>query len=76
MAMMETEVLGYRAPLYGRRTGQWKIDPMSFASAGRFRKGKDFEDRLLHFSVAGGVPAYWVLFSQEKISLKILETMS
>lgn len=72
MAMMETEVLGYRAPLYGRRTGQWKIDPMSFASAGRFRKGKDFEDRLLHFSVAGGVPAYWVLFSQEKDFIKNL----
>lgn len=72
MAMMETEVLGYKAPLYGRRTGQWKIDPMTFESAGRFRKGKDFEDRLLHFSVAGGVPAYWVLFSQEKDFLKNL----
>lgn len=72
MAMMETEVLGYKAPLYGRRTGQWKIDPMSFESAGRFRKRKNFEDRLLHFSVAGGVPAYWVLFSQEKDFMKNL----
>ena len=70
--MMETEVLGYKAPLYGRRTGQWKIDPMSFESAGRFRKRKNFEDRLLHFSVAGGVPAYWVLFSQEKDFMKNL----
>jgi AAA+ ATPase superfamily predicted ATPase len=73
MAMMETEVLGYRAPLYGRRTGQWKIEPMTFESAGRFRKGKDFEDRLLHFSVAGGVPAYWILFSQEKDFVKNLK---
>lgn len=66
MAMMETEVLGYRAPLYGRRTGQWRIDPMSFESAGEFRKGKRFEDKLLHYSVAGGVPAYWLQFSTEK----------
>lgn len=66
MGMMETEVLGYRAPLYGRRTGQWRVDPMTFESAGEFRKGKDFEDKLLHFSVAGGVPAYWQQFSLEK----------
>lgn len=72
MAMMETEVLGYRAPLYGRRTGQWRVDPMTFESAGEFRKGKDFEDKLLHFSVAGGVPAYWLQFSPEKDFIKNL----
>ncbi len=66
IAMMETEVLGYRAPLYGRRTGQWRIDPMTFDSVSKFRKGKTFEDRLLHFSIAGGVPAYWLQFSNEK----------
>jgi AAA+ ATPase superfamily predicted ATPase len=66
IGMMETEVLGYRAPLYGRRTGQWRIDPMPFESAGEFRKGKSFEDKLLHFSMAGGIPAYWLQFSPEK----------
>lgn len=38
LAIMENEVLGYRSPLYGRRTGQWRIDPMSFAAVRRFRK--------------------------------------
>ena len=66
MGMMEAEVLGYRAPLYGRRTGQWRVDPMTFDAAGKFRKEKGFEDRVLHFSVAGGIPAYWLLFSPEK----------
>ena len=66
IAMMETEVLGYKAPLYGRRTGQWRIDPMAFESVSRFRKGKAFEDRILHFAVAGGIPAYWLQFSGEK----------
>ena len=30
IGMMETEVLGYRSPLYGRRTGQWKVEPLNF----------------------------------------------
>lgn len=63
MAMMENEVLGYRSPLYGRRTGQWRVDPMTFASVSDFRKSKSFEDRLSHYSVAGGIPAYWLQFS-------------
>jgi len=66
IAMMETEVLGYKSPLYGRRTGQWKVDPMTFESVSHFRNGKPFEDRLMHYSVAGGMPAYWLQFSQRK----------
>ncbi len=66
MAMMENEVLGYRSPLYGRRTGQWRIDPMSFDSVSLFRKGKQFEDRLAHYALAGGIPAYWLQFQERK----------
>ena len=36
---------------------------MTFASVSDFRKGKSFEDRLSHFSVAGGIPAYWLQFN-------------
>ena len=28
--MMETKVLGYQLPLYGRRTGQWKEEHLKF----------------------------------------------
>lgn len=66
MAMMENEVLGYRSPLYGRRTGQWRVDPMPFSEACKFRKGKPFADHISHFSVAGGIPAYWLRLSPEK----------
>ena len=66
MAMMENEVLGYRSPLYGRRTGQWRVDPMTFSAAGRFRKEKSFGDRIAHFAVAGGIPAYWLQFESRK----------
>jgi hypothetical protein len=66
IAMMENEVLGYRSPLYGRRTGQWLVEPMPFRAAGRFRQGKPFADRLAHFAVAGGIPAYWLHLSTGK----------
>ncbi|NTU42711.1 MAG: ATP-binding protein [Nitrospirales bacterium] len=66
MAMMENEVLGYRSPLYGRRTGQWHVDPMPFSSVGKFREGKPFADRIAHYAVAGGIPAYWLQLSPEK----------
>ncbi len=65
MAMMENEVLGYRSPLYGRRTGQWKLDPMSYSSVSDFRRSRSFEDKLSHYSVAGGIPAYWLQFNSK-----------
>jgi AAA+ ATPase superfamily predicted ATPase len=64
VAMMETEVLGYKAPLYGRRTGQWKIQAMPFIEIKDFRRSRSFEDQILHYSVAGGIPAYWQWFSK------------
>ncbi len=66
MAMMKNEVLGYRAPLYGRRTGQWRVDPMTFAAVRGFRSGRTFEDCLCHYAVAGGIPAYWLQFDPKK----------
>ena len=73
MAMMENEVLGYRSPLYGRRSGQWLVEPMPFRAAGLFRAGKSFADRLAHFAVAGGIPAYWLQLSPEKDILANLQ---
>ena len=66
ISMMENEVLGYRSPLYGRRTGQWRVDPMPFTQVRQFRKDKNFEDILCHFGVAGGIPAYWLKFDPNK----------
>ena len=66
IAMMESDVLGYRSPLYGRRTGQWRIDPLTFAAASQFRKDRSFADQLAHFVVAGGIPAYWLQFDPRK----------
>lgn len=45
IAMMEQEVPGYRSPLYGRRTGQWGVDPMPFSAVGLVRMEGSFADR-------------------------------
>jgi uncharacterized protein len=66
IAMMENEVLGYHSPLYGRRSGQWLVEPMPFRAASQFRAEKPFRDRLAHFAIAGGIPAYWLQFSSKK----------
>jgi AAA+ ATPase superfamily predicted ATPase len=58
MAMMEREVLSFKAPLYGRRTGQLSLKPFSFFEASEFFSGLSFEDRLLYYSVLGGNPSY------------------
>ncbi len=66
IGMMETEVLGQHSPLYGRRTGQWRVEPLVFQQARLFRSNAGFVDQISHFSVAGGMPAYWLQFEDEK----------
>ena len=40
---------------------------MTFSAAGRFgKKEKSFGDRIAHFAVAGGIPAYWLQFESRK----------
>ena len=65
IGMMEREVLGQRSPLYGRRTGQWKVEPMSFRHVRRFRPDASFNDQISHYALAGGMPAYWLQFEDK-----------
>ncbi len=58
IGMMETEVLGYRSPLYGRRTGQLLLHPMDFEDSRQFFPRLNFEEALAFYAVCGGVPAY------------------
>ncbi|MDZ7359957.1 MAG: ATP-binding protein [candidate division KSB1 bacterium] len=58
IGMMERETLAYGAPLYGRRTGQLLIQPLSFADFSQFFPGLSFDRRLEFFAMAGGIPEY------------------
>ena len=58
IGMMEETVLGYQAPLYGRRTAQYLLEPLQFLDAQSFFQSYSADDRLRAYSVYGGTPAY------------------
>ena len=58
IGMMEQETLAYKAPLYGRRTGQLFLKPLFFSEARKFFPRFGFVEALRAYSIAGGTPAY------------------
>ncbi len=78
IAMMENEVLAYKSPLYGRRTGQWKVKPFNFGNTlDFFPKGTKTEEIVRIFSITGGVPFYLAELDLERTALEnILERIA
>lgn len=62
MSYMRDEVLAYKAPLYGRRTAQIRLEPMSFADSRGFTAGFAPLDQALIYGIAGGTPQYLKVF--------------
>lgn len=58
MSMMEHEVLGYKSPLYGRRTGSIRLRPLTFRECMPMLEGFSLEDRVRIFTMVGGIPLY------------------
>ena len=58
MSYMEDQVLAYKAPLYGRRTAQMKIQPFDFAETCRYCQHFSPEEKALMYGVVGGTPQY------------------
>ncbi len=71
LSMMYKEVLIYKAPLYGRRTGQLEINPLKFKDVIKFFK-KPFEEIVFIYSICGGVPAYLKEFIENKTLIEII----
>ncbi|MEW6103250.1 MAG: ATP-binding protein [bacterium] len=66
IGMMERTTLFYRAPLYGRRTGQIRLQPFSFKQLKEAFEAFPFEERLTIYSIVGGMPPYINLFRRQK----------
>lgn len=62
MSYMEDQVLAYKAPLYGRRTAQFKITPFEFSEACSYLKKLSAEDKALAYGIVGGTPQYLLQF--------------
>ncbi len=58
IGMMETEVLGYKSPLYGRRTGQWKVEELEFSYLKAFFPQHTFSEHVKFYGIVGGTPGY------------------
>lgn len=58
MSFMEHQVLGYKSPLYGRRTAQFKIEPFDFFDSSKMLSDFPRNDQALLYGVTGGVPEY------------------
>lgn len=69
MSYMEDRVLAYKAPLYGRRTAQFKILPFEFDEACEYFKAFSDEDKAVAYGIIGGTPQY-LLQINDKISIE------
>lgn len=58
MSYMEDNVLAYKAPLYGRRAAQLKIQPFDFFESCRYFENFSGEDKALAYGIMGGTPQY------------------
>jgi uncharacterized protein len=58
ISLMESNVLSYNSPLYGRRTGQIKLKPIKFLDIGGFYPKLKKEELLEIFGFADGIPYY------------------
>jgi len=69
ISMMEKEVLGSGSPLYGRRTGQWKLEPFTLTDMGGFFPRASLICLIEIYNVIGGIP-YYAKFFDPKLTLE------
>ncbi|MBL8860468.1 MAG: ATP-binding protein [Planctomycetes bacterium] len=58
VSFMESEVLAETSPLFGRRTGQRRLEPLRPPDALRFFDAWPLRERVLGYAILGGMPAY------------------
>lgn len=61
IGMMQKHALSYDSPLYGRRTAQMRLTPLSFTSIYE-TQNLPFEKAVEQFALTGGVPKYLEFF--------------
>lgn len=58
MSFMEKEVLSEKSPIFGRRTAQLKLMPLSYTDAARFHPELPPEANAYIYGITGGIPHY------------------
>lgn len=65
MSFMENQVMGYKSPLYGRRTCQYKIKPFDFFEVEKYYENASREDIAILYGITGGIPLYMSMMDDE-----------
>lgn len=58
MSFIEKELLAEKNPLYGRATGIYKMNELSFQESKQFFPEYSYEDQVAAYGILGGVPHY------------------
>jgi len=66
ISFMENEVLGYKSPLFGRRTSQMKIHGFNYLDASKMLETFGLEDKIKFYACIGGTPHYLAQVDSEK----------
>lgn len=69
VSFMLNEVLGYNSPLYGRRTANMELKPLTYLQAANFYKNYSNVDKITAYCILGGIPYYLKVFN-DNISIK------
>ena len=65
MSFIEKDLLAEKNPLYGRATGVYKMSEMSFYDTIKFFPHYSDEDKVLVYSILGGIPHYLCQFNSD-----------
>ena len=74
VSMMESQVLSYDSPLYGRRTAQIQLAPIPFRHYGEFFPGLGMRELVERYAVTGGIPKYIELFDDSGDIFEAIES--
>ena len=66
ISFMENEVLGYKSPLFGRRTAQIKLEGLDYYDAAKMLPGFSPIEQLQIYSCVGGTPHYLAQIDNEE----------
>lgn len=66
ISFMEEKVLSYKAPLYGRSTGQMKIEPFEIRETQLYTPNYSNVDKVITYAIFGGIPAYLKFINPKK----------
>ncbi|MEB3756141.1 MAG: ATP-binding protein [Desulfurococcales archaeon] len=75
VSFFENELLGYKAPLHGRRTSQIHLHPMRLLEASDFWPKMNPIEATKSYSIVGGTPAYLIHTLNAKNSIDVLQVV-